>query len=275
MKTILVDSLANILDLTDITDQTKRLYNPKQELPDISTQVKILDRFQMDGGFETGDGTIKSRSMEVTIYIIATNPGNPTILELDKNFRRVYNQVGAFFKPNRRPFYIEDSDNGLRTKVSYGGMKGKWKAGLEMRIAEATLQFNMVDPFFEGVVLNHSESNVATGGTFIVAVNDADLIEVYNGYPIIGVTALGSNPDFTLENLTTGDSIRIQELSFSTGNIITMNSEDGTVKLGTVIKPLMKTDGNFLKLQGGNNTFSYMGASNVDISIDYRRRYLR
>lgn len=259
------DSLGNSLDLTTLNDAEG--YAPRGDYGDFDIKVNVLDKFGVEGGYETGDGVLGHRSAEVKIWFIA---------QTDLAYRTRLSRVVNFFKPERRPFYLEDTANNLRTKVSFKGMSWKPREGSTHRIGEGTIKLIMLDGLWESTnEVTITSANIASDSSVYIVVSSN--IEVYNAYPKIKMTSSGANADFSITNVTNGDSVRIQQVNLTSGQFVQVDSVDGLIYYGTTLSPTSKTDGNFPRLVNGLNQIKYqsaIGTQATEIEIIYRPRFV-
>lgn len=190
MKIKFIDSIGNELDFNNPLIFNKSFY-PKIQLWKTKFNSAKIDKFGVSGSFETGDLTIESDSIPVNMYFIAQS---------DTEFRRCYNFVANFFKPNNRPFYIVDTDNSIRAKIRIEELSPKYKGeGQEHRLADATLTFSLLDALWETTQLvSQTNSIVAPDYTFTINTKDINAIPIYYCLPIFTITSTGFNPNLTL-----------------------------------------------------------------------------
>jgi hypothetical protein len=265
MKIKFTDSLNNSLDLSALNDADG--YAPRVDFGDFETKVKVLDKFGVEGGYETGDGVLGSRNAEVKIWFIA---------QTDLAYRQRLARVVNFFRAEKRPFYLVDTDNNLRAKVSFKGMSWKAREGSTHRIGEGTIKLAMLDALMESTsTVTITSANIASGSSMYIVVSSN--IEVYNAYPQIKMTTAGANADFSITNVTNGDSVRIQQVNLTSGQFVQVDSVDGLIYYGTTLSPTSKTGGNFPRLVNGLNQIQYqsaIGTAATSIEIIYRPRFV-
>jgi hypothetical protein len=266
MKIKFIDSVGNELDFNDPLIFNKAFY-PKIELWGVSFNSEKIDKFGVSGSFDTGDLTIKSDSINVSMYFIAQS---------DTEFRRCYNTVGNFFKPQNRPFYIVDTDNALRAKIRIESLNPKYSdVGSEHRMADATLKFSLLDALWEtSYETTQTNSLVAPDATFTINTKDVNVIPVYDCLPVFTITSSGFNPSVAITNLDTDVSIQLADSNFTTGSVMTVDSNTGLISLGSNLKSSIKTGGYFLKLIDGVNNIRVQCLNNLSIVTSYRRRYI-
>lgn len=261
----------NILTLTDYTSFN---YHESPSSNDFNTNNKILERFATDGGYETGDGTIDARSGQVGLTFSA---------KTDLEYRTYANRISNFFRAEQAPFYIVDLDNELRQKISYSGINSGYSHGQEMRFVKHEIKYIAIDPFWESLTpITTVVISLASGGTFTVIVNDTTPsspnynIEVYEAYPIISILTASTNPNFAITNESNNGSFNIADASFTAGETITVNSEDGSITKGDVVNSRILAGGRPFKLKSGTNTILYQSslASAATIVVTHRNRYL-
>lgn len=268
MKIKFIDSVGNELDFNDPNIfQVGKTYYPKIGLWKVKFNSNKIDKFGVSGSFETGDLTIESDSIPVNMYFIAKN---------DIEFRRCYNHVANFFKPQNRPFYIVDTDNAIRAKIRLEELSPKYKGeGNEHRAADATLTFSLLDALWETTELvSQTNSIVAPDYTFTIDTKDRNSIPIYDCLPIFTVTSTGFNPNLTLTNLTNSISINLSDANFTTDSVLKIDSNTGLIMLGNNLKSSIKTGGYFLKLEDGVNQIRVQCLNDVSIKTEYRRRFI-
>lgn len=266
MKIKFIDSIGNELDFNNPLIFNKSFY-PKIQLWKTKFNSAKIDKFGVSGSFETGDLTIESDSIPVNMYFIAQS---------DTEFRRCYNYVANFFKPQNRPFYIVDTDNSIRAKIRIEELSPKYKGeGQEHRLADATLTFSLLDALWETTQLvSQTNSIVAPDYTFTINTKDINAIPIYDCLPIFTITSTGFNPNLTLTNLTNEISINLSDANFTTGSILKIDSNTGLIMLGSNLKSSIKTGGYFIKLEDGVNQIRVQCLNDVTIKTEYRRRFI-
>jgi hypothetical protein len=266
MKIKFVDSKKNELDFNNPLIFNKTFY-PKIDLWKLKFNSSQIDKFGVSGSFETGDLTIESDSIGINMYFIAQS---------DLEFRRCYNFVGNFFKPENRPFYIVDTDNGLRAKIRVQELSPKYKSeGQEHRHADANLKFSLIDSLWETLqVYTVSKTIIAPETTFTIDTRDVNNILIYDCLPIMTLTSLGFNPVVSITNLTNSISINLSESNFNTNSVLSVDTNTGIILFGNNIKSSIKTSGYFVKLEDGENIIKVQCQANLELKIDYRKRFL-
>lgn len=265
MKIKFMDSAGNVLDLSTLSATEK--YKPKRNEIGIKFNSDSIEKFGISGSFETGDGTIKSRSFSVSCYVFGRN---------DMEYRSRIMLINQFFRSKLRPFYIYDDDNLIRAKTRLEGIDQKFKSvGLENIFADVELKLEMLDALWE----DSSETSeqfysVAPNTTFTVSVSDPNGLDVYDAFPVFEIVSAGFNPNIVLTNLANNGTIRLSDSNIGAGVKLTVSSVDGSVKLGENLKPSVKTGGYFLRLENGDNIIKFQSLTAADIKVTYRKRFL-
>ena len=237
---------------------------------------KVTERYAGYGGVLKGDGKFADRDMNFSFTIATEHKFEDGIPVGQIEHRKILNYISRFFRPENRDFWLENMDFEIETKISHDGIKTKTREGLEYIISENDLPITLIDGLWLG-------KEVTISGTFesIDSVDidiDTDSINLpvlpFDAFPIIELTGIASNSNFTLFNETNNYSTRIQENSFAAGVKITLDSVKGEAMLNATLKKKMITDGYFLFLNPGLNKLYYSGISGVNYVIKYRPRYL-
>lgn len=265
MKIKFMDSAGNVLDLSALSATEK--YKPKRNEIGIKFNSDSIEKFGISGAFETGDGTIKSRSFSVSCYVFG---------KTDIEYRKRITLLNQFFRSKLRPFYIYDDDNLIRAKIRLEGIEQKFKSvGLENIFADLELKLEMLDSLWE----DSSETSeqfysVAPNSNFTVNVSDANGLIVFDAFPVFEIVSSGFNPNIVLTNLANNGTIRLADSNIGAGVKLTVSSIDGTVKIGSNLKPAVKTGGYYLKLENGDNIIKFQSLTAADIKVTYRKRFL-
>ncbi len=271
MKFKFIDSAAtpNVLDISALSATTN--YNPRIDSYDLKLNNETLEKFGKSGSFAVGDNTFKESKFTVSFYIVA---------KTDMDYRAKVLQIMNYFKPKNNPFYfqIEYDDlalTTLQTQVQISDFKHSYKEGNEHRFADLKIELTILDPFWEDAAYTDLPFlNVLPNTSFTIPVADLTLLECYEAFPIITITSLGFNPNIVLTNQTNNYSIQLTDSNFSSGGIMQINSETGEIRIGTNIKPNIKTGGYFLKLENGDNSILYQAQNAADINVKFRKRFL-
>lgn len=255
----------NELDLSALSASEK--YKPKRNEIGIKFNSDSIEKFGTSGAFETGDGTIKSRSFSVSCYIFGRN---------DLEYRKRLTALNQFFRAKFRPFYIYDDDNLIRAKIRLEGIDQKFKsAGLENIFADLELKLEMLDSLWEDSSETEEQFyTVAPNTTFTVNVSDPNNLDVVDAFPVFEIVSAGFNPNIVLTNLANNGTIRLSDSNIGAGVKLTVSSIDGTVKIGSNLKPAVKTGGYFLRLENGDNIIKFQSLTAADIKVTYRKRFL-
>lgn len=268
MKIRFTDSAspANELDLSALSIAGEK-YKPKRNEISIKFNSDSIEKFGTSGAFETGDGTIKSRSFSVNCYVFGRN---------DAEYRKRITTLNQFFRAKNRPFYIYDDDNSIRAKIRLKSIEQKFKSeGLENIFAEVEIKPEMLDSLWEDSEETTEQFySVTPNGTFTVNVSDASGLDVVDAVPVFEIVSAGFNPNIVQTNLANNGTIRLADSNIGAGVKLTVSSIDGTVKIGSNLKPAVKTGGYFLRLENGDNIIKFQSLSSADIKVTYRKRFL-
>jgi hypothetical protein len=266
MKIKFADSLGNELDFDNPLIFNKAYY-PKNTLWKVKFNSDKIDKFGVSGSFETGDLTIQSDVIAINLYFTATN---------DLEFRRAYNYVANFFKPQNRPFYIVDTDNDIRCKVRIESIDPKYKSeGSEHRLADASINFSMLDALWESnTAITQTNSITAPDFTFEIDTRDPYFIPLYDCLPVFTITSTDFNPNISITNLTNDITISLSDANIGASSVLVVDSNTGLITLGSNIKSSIKNGGYFLKLEDGINEIRVQCLNDLTIQTSYRRRYI-
>lgn len=258
-----------------LTDYTSYKYFERPSSNDFTTNNKVNDRFAIDGGYEIGDGTIKSRMGNVGLTFISRT---------DLEYRQQANRIANFFKPEQAPFYIYDLDNQVRQKISYMGIESGYEHGQEMRFVKHSIKYTAIDPFFEHTSQTVVFDTLANNGILSIDLSDTNTaspnynIEVYEAYPEINIdgNVAGTNSNFALTNLATGASFNIADSNFIAGQTIRVSAVTGLISKEIILNSRILKGGRPFKLVKGVNQILYQSAANIPAKIQfaYSPRYL-
>ncbi|MCK6381892.1 MAG: phage tail family protein [Leptospiraceae bacterium] len=265
MRLQFIDKNNSVLDLNTISN-----FNYTYDFPALELRNSIVERLSIDGGYETGDHTYKSRKFPISFTLTA---------KTDLEFRKIINNIVVFFASNKRPFVMRDTDNpsllsNMEAKIIFGGIKPKFKEGLELRVCQGEIDIEIISPFFEypaAVVANTFSNNEIFNINIDDVVNN---IKAYNAYPIMTITTASLNNDFSITNNTNNLSMRLQENNFTPSDTIEVDCYNGQIKLNNQIKNRIMTSGSFIKFESGSNAILYQGTPDITISFSYRSRFI-
>jgi hypothetical protein len=242
----------------------------------VKVRTNIQKRLGKDGGLVTGDRRVDPRTIRVTRDFASGCEGSES---RDSQYRAVLNDIYQFFRADRSPHYLEDTDELLRAEIALQEIGNDYKSkGLERRIGTLSLSFRMPCSAWEDLneieVVNATGSPLASDDT--INLNVSSIMEVY---PVISITTDAPTPDFVLSNESNGGAISIGTNGFIPGTTLTMDSIKGRIELddGVSVSEISHAlaDGyGFLFLMPGQNVIKYNSAfGNINISIKYRGRY--
>jgi hypothetical protein len=231
-------------------------------------RTSFNDRFGQPGQEPQGDGKESARSIVFT-YSVDSETDSGFILDAETLYASVRGDLG--------PFYIVDSANGRRLKVTPTDLDLTPKAGTELRYASARLGFQAVDTFWEASTATEVDSGTA-------ALDNQETLECTNAgvitiYPIITVTPDESNQTFAIFNDTTEDVFTFSSASFVPGSVLEIDCQNGTVYLTNVTTVTEVSNGiadgtGFLHLVPGLNSLRYESAYGaVTMTVSFRRRW--
>lgn len=236
------------------------------ELDPLRRRIGAQPKYGQDGVYITGDGKVSERKMKLSNVITATN---------DTDYITQINALQGIFYDDFGPFYLVDTDRGVRALIELESIAEVWSHGTERRVTRIDMGVIMVDSYFENFNVSTSTYlNVATTNTFLIT--NSGLVDAF---PIIKVTAKATINEFTLINQRTQDQITIGTTAFVTNTVITIDCIDGTAKLDdgitiTDISYAIADGTGFIYFDLGDNTIEYQSLyGNVDITVEYRPRY--
>lgn len=231
-------------------------------------RTTYLDRFGQPGVEKQGDGNETTRTLTLS-YALASETDAGFILDSDELY--------AAIRKDLAPFYIHDTDNDRRLRVSPDELDLTPKPGTELRYNAARVRFTALDAFWEKITATEVDS-----GT--LALENQDTLSCPNPgvvtvYPIITVIPAESNRTFSLINNTADDIMTIASNSFVPGTSIEIDARDETVYLingntRTEISSAVADGTGFLHLLPGENEIQYESAYGaVTCTVSYRRRW--
>ena len=230
-------------------------------------RVGVQQKYSQNGAWTSGDGKVSSRTIQLSQDLTAKN---------DTDYMTLIESIAGLFYDDYTPFYLHDTDIGRRARVELESINETWSHGVERRMTRITVNLIMLDAFFENNnVQTISWLNAANLGTKLVT--NSGLVDAF---PVITVTALANNAEFSIINQETQDSITIGTNLFTTGIVIIIDCVNGTVTLSDGVTDLdisyAIADGTgFIFFDRGDNLLEYQSIyGNVDISIEYRPLYL-
>ncbi|TGK10347.1 hypothetical protein [Leptospira stimsonii] len=245
----------------------------------IETSGEYREKMGEWGSVFVGDA--KQSKREFTLKFTYTN-GKPR----DLDARIVIDEIGAFFSEPEEDgdFWIEDIDNQIRAKVMTTIFDPKTGEGLENRIVNGEIKFRLIDALWENAkpnqeifTLNSEDFKTFSLPSYSVQVK-----------PIFEIKALNPNPDFAIDigriDKATGEfrgsqSIRIQQIDFTTNDVITIDCVDGKAlhrKAGSEIvseNEWMITDGGWMAIGRRDRAIRYQGTGSIELTLKFRPRF--
>ena len=230
-------------------------------------RVGVQQKYSQNGAWTSGDGKVSSRTIQVSQDLAAKN---------DTDYMTLIEGIAGIFYDDYAPFYLHDTDTGRRARVELESINETWSHGTERRLTRITINLIMLDAFFENnLVESISWLNVANTNTKIIT--NSGLVDAF---PVITVTALADNAEFSIINQNTEDSITIGTNLFTTGIIVTIDCVNGNVTLSDGVTEIdisyAIADGTgFIFFDLDANVLEYQSIyGNVNINIEYRPLYL-
>jgi phage-related protein len=225
----------------------------------VSTRSSIKDFLYAHGGKQIGDGFISSRQLTIDGVLMADDKST-----FDMAYRSL---IEACLKGGK----LSVSDDATKfIQVGTPHFDTKWDHYPNAKAI--TIMFDCVFPFWQDTSITTSTHVLAGNGTFTVDTTGTDSLIM----PVIEIDSdQGVDvPTIKLQNLTdNGLSIEYDNLNFLSGNILVLDSSQGTATLNN--SPAMDSfvSGAFIRLQPGVNSFVYTGAA-CTIKVMYRKLYL-
>jgi hypothetical protein len=222
-----------------------------------------LDRYQQRGSILQGDLKSGSRNIEFMFNILADN---------DADFRYRLNLIASFFKKNKRPYYLVDSTNQIRTEVYGTDLIPTWSPGVEYRVSDNILRMDMLDAIWEDLLETEQFTTLTNGTSMTVEINP--ICEEF--FFEAEFTGLVANPRFAFNNLTTGGSFLCEKSTFTTNDILIVDGRGkGRVSYNGNIEKRILTGGIYFPLVPGQNVLQYQSNfGSIDVKIKYRQKYL-
>jgi hypothetical protein len=218
----------------------------------------IIERSSQDGADLIGLTRVKSRSLPFEFVMYDTN---------EQNFRTRLNTYMMWF---RNAVYLYDTINKLRADISLDTPTIKYTTGSFNHVCDCTIEFKMLNPFWEGEEITEQLSSISSG---MITINN-------NGYattpPILYITALVPTTKFSIIINENRDGIAIQDLQFGTQglNYYIIDCKEGTCELNSTDRSENIRNGtNYFNLILGVNTLLVSSNGDIDIIVKYRERF--
>ncbi len=245
-----------------------RVKNYHKSIDNLKYRQKTIERYGRSGVVLVGDREIGERKITINFALNSTG---------DTEYNLVMNRIYSFFVRNKAPFYIIDGDK--RAIIELIQLNNTETAGLEKRLGNIRLQFIMLDSFFEDLNTICINQTLTNRNGFILNNNGSS-----DSYPKFTVGFKAETTNFKLHNLTNSQVLSISSSNvanpFTPDTIVTIDCNEGIVSLlnkqtGTNqnINSLIESGFGFLSLNVGQNRIGYSGSVEIDLMIEFRRRF--
>jgi len=247
-------------------------YTPR--IGGLRRRISLEKRYGKPGAKPVGDRQVDSRDFKINFN--NTSEQSPTA---DFQYIDQLAEIIGMFDLNLEPFYLEDvGELQRRCLIELDGLNDQPASeGTFYRVGDNNIDLNMLDGFWEDLFATVDQTatgGIANGESFLVD-NDAQV----ETYPIITVSPYEDNSEFTLTNTTTDALMTLSSAGFVVGTQFIIDCQSGNIYLDDGISRVelssaMADGSGFFTLAPGENTFSYTSLfGNVDISVEFRRRY--
>lgn len=240
------------------------IYNFPQEFwidsGSIQNNINVINRFYTAGGANVADGFLQSRSISIRGILRADDSAS---LEVKKQAFTIACLGGGklTLSDDIKPRFLNISS----PSFSYGQEAGRL-------YQEITVDFLVEFPYWQDSEYQTHEETLSGDSSFIVdTTGTVDIVA-----PIIEITATdtGGLPGVTMRNLTDGaNEWTYSDNNFQLGDILVIDSVEGTVKLNNTSTVEKLNPAVWLRLQRGENTIEYEGAA-CTLVVKWRGRYL-
>ena len=229
----------------------------------------LLDRYSRPGQEPSGDEQVGARNISINFDNSAMS---------DALYYGQLNSIWGMFRRDLAPFYLVDSDNDRQALIRLLSMSDRPASeGLVYRLGDNNLELAMLDGAWEDVdQIVSGPTSLDTNDTVVLSNESNEL-----AYPEIEVSVNDANPDLTIENVTTGQLMRISDAAVVPGAVLKLYSTSfGKVSLvsglGSVELSNSLADGSgFIYLLPGSNTIRYTSIyGGADVTIAFRRKYV-
>jgi hypothetical protein len=244
---------------------------------DLNLRVQSVDRYEQDGGEETGDEKADPRKFRLARdEAQASDSAYLTKLSsLITYFRAPYNSAGVAITS----YYIEDSTLNRRALIRLSNVKDESDRTLIRRVGTTGFDLIWLNSVWEDIT--ESEQSSPSGGT----ATGETITVTPTGLPtdcIITIVPISTTlTEFTLRNAANGAAITVAAANLATGFSLEIDGTalGGTVKLtspgGTVtdVSSAVADNTGFIPLIPGSNVITYTSAyGSADITIKWRNR---
>jgi phage-related protein len=260
MKIKFFNNRNETLDLSSITTAYLVKYD------DVDKDISFVPVYGTDRINVLGKDTIKQRQIELNISLVAMN---------DYDFRVVVNDIYSFFTADR--CYILDEHNNIYAEVKLKSIKKFFSlTGNEYRYTELKLILVALDGmFFDYNPIIITQSYVNTHSFNAPTIN----IPQFDTYPIIKIKSLVNRFNF-IKIIGEGQILEIDTSGYNLGDILVIDGMESKIYLeknnNQVDISTQVVRGGFIRLKKGANNlnFYFNIASNFNLTIEYRNRYI-
>jgi len=247
-----------------ITNQNGFVYNfPAEfwlESGGISNNINVINKFFTAGGGNVADGFLQARTISISGILRADTPAALdtlkeafTIACLDGGDLTISDDLKSRFITVKNPSFNYSKERGRLYQ-------------------EISVDFLAEFPFWQDVAYTEHPETITGDTSFIVdTTGTVDLVA-----PIIIITSTDSGglPGVTMRNITDGGNGFVYSDSlFQLGDVLIIDSGEGTVKLNNTNREENFNPAVWLRLQRGLNTIQYEGGG-CTMVIKYRKKYL-
>lgn len=204
----------------------------------------------------TGDKKIDKRSIKVTGYIHSSsqttydNELNELLLNCNKENFKLYFDDTKYINISEMVSFTDEREEGLDGYVS-----------------KITLEFLAADPFFYRFVQTNQFEYIDSSPKQF-SIHNPGNIEVF---PVLGLTTSILNSEIAIRNITAGLSCLYQDSTFTAGQTVLIDCNEGTVFNGET-DTIRYFSGLFMNLLPGTNLFEVSGSTPCGLSISFYRR---
>lgn len=249
------------------------IWNWEFSPPGYSPRVSSMDRYNNDGAVVVADRRIGDRTFSATCHLTIVETAGGSRAAADAQFQEALEIVYTFFSDDALPVYLIDEDGSKRTKVEMIGFDPSSPASnLLYTVCDYTLQLKMLDLWEDIGITSVASTSGGLGNGGTIVINNQGRRKAF---PIISLTALANNSDFTLTNQQTGEFMHVTSTALISGKTIIMSSVDGSITIDDVDQSASVADGSgFISLAPGSNTLQYSSLDGaVTFLAEFRKRY--
>lgn len=165
--------------------------------------------------------------------------------------------------------YLVDKDKNTRARIEYKSHRTKYGAGSLLHSANNSITFAFLTPFWTSQT-EKTEIDSGTDITFNVT-NDGFL----DCPPDFVLTASVATSDFTITNVTTGQGMIVNDLSFGNTGLTqyNINNSEGTNYLGDVLRNnSIQAGTGFFNLIPGANEINITASASISATMRFNER---